>query len=100
MKELFREFEDVSPTVSCHLLRKTSFGIIYAFQFSFLTVLKKTKHRFVETMSSNTADALGLSRAILCNGKDMKSGFAFRYRETARIYMYVCMYYTYSTIWF
>ncbi|XP_064616079.1 PRKCA-binding protein-like isoform X1 [Liolophura sinensis] len=30
-------------------------------------VLKKTKHRFVETMSSNTADALGLSRAILCN---------------------------------
>lgn len=30
-------------------------------------VLKKAKHRIVETMSSNTADALGLSRAILCN---------------------------------
>jgi len=30
-------------------------------------VLKKVKHRVVETMSSGTADALGLSRAILCN---------------------------------
>ncbi|CAE1324609.1 PRKCA-binding protein [Acanthosepion pharaonis] len=30
-------------------------------------VLKKVKHRFVENMNSNTADALGLSRAILCN---------------------------------
>ena len=33
-------------------------------------VLKKMKHRVVEHMSSSTADALGLSRAILCNGKD------------------------------
>ena len=32
------------------------------------TVLKKVKHRMVESMSSSTADALGLSRAILCNG--------------------------------
>lgn len=32
-------------------------------------VLKKMKHRIVEHMSSSTADALGLSRAILCNGK-------------------------------
>lgn len=30
-------------------------------------VLKKVKHRFVENMSTATADALGLSRAILCN---------------------------------
>ncbi len=30
------------------------------------------KHRIVETMSSTTADALGLSRAILCNGKERK----------------------------
>ncbi|KAL3877603.1 hypothetical protein ACJMK2_035298 [Sinanodonta woodiana] len=30
-------------------------------------VLKKVKHRVVETLNSNTADALGLSRAILCN---------------------------------
>lgn len=30
-------------------------------------VLKKVKHRLVENMSSATADALGLSRAILCN---------------------------------
>lgn len=33
------------------------------------SVLKKVKHRLVENMSSGTADALGLSRAILCNGK-------------------------------
>ena len=31
-------------------------------------VLKKVKHKMVENMSSGTADALGLSRAILCNG--------------------------------
>ncbi|XP_045464412.1 PRKCA-binding protein isoform X2 [Harmonia axyridis] len=30
-------------------------------------ILKKMKHRLVENMSSSTADALGLSRAILCN---------------------------------
>lgn len=30
-------------------------------------ILKKMKHRIVEHMSSSTADALGLSRAILCN---------------------------------
>jgi len=30
-------------------------------------VLKKVKHKFVESMSSTTADTLGLSRAILCN---------------------------------
>lgn len=30
-------------------------------------VLKKVKHRLVESVSSGTADALGLSRAILCN---------------------------------
>jgi len=30
-------------------------------------VLKKIKHKVVENMNSNTADALGLSRAILCN---------------------------------
>lgn len=29
--------------------------------------MKKVKHRLVENMSSSTADALGLSRAILCN---------------------------------
>jgi len=35
-------------------------------------VLKKVKHRFVEGMSSSTADALGLSRAILCNDNLLK----------------------------
>ena len=30
-------------------------------------ILKKLKHRMVEQMDSSTADALGLSRAILCN---------------------------------
>ena len=34
----------------------------------FVLVMKKMKHRIVEHMSSTTADALGLSRAILCNG--------------------------------
>lgn len=37
--------------------------------FCFVSVLKKVKHRLVENMSSGTADALGLSRAILCNGE-------------------------------
>ena len=35
-------------------------------------ILKKVKHRFVENMSSSTADALGLSRAILCNDSLLK----------------------------
>lgn len=35
-------------------------------------ILKKVKHRFVERMSSSTADALGLSRAILCNDNLLK----------------------------
>lgn len=30
-------------------------------------IMKKIKHRLVENMSSGAADALGLSRAILCN---------------------------------
>lgn len=35
-------------------------------------VLKKIKHKVVESMSSSTADALGLSRAILCNDSLVK----------------------------
>lgn len=35
-------------------------------------ILKKVKHRLVENMSSSTADALGLSRAILCNDNLVK----------------------------
>lgn len=31
-------------------------------------ILKKLKHKMVDNMDSATADALGLSRAILCNG--------------------------------
>ncbi|CAB3383702.1 Hypothetical predicted protein [Cloeon dipterum] len=34
--------------------------------------LKKAKHRLVENMSTATADALGLSRAILCNDSLVK----------------------------
>ncbi|XP_069986823.1 PRKCA-binding protein isoform X1 [Penaeus vannamei] len=34
--------------------------------------MKKVKHRLVENMSSSTADALGLSRAILCNDSLVK----------------------------
>ncbi|XP_043213166.1 PRKCA-binding protein-like isoform X1 [Amphibalanus amphitrite] len=35
-------------------------------------VLKSVKHRLVEKMSASTADALGLSRAILCNDSLVK----------------------------
>ena len=35
-------------------------------------VLKKVKHKMVENMHSSTADALGLSRAILCNDSLIK----------------------------
>ncbi|XP_037074351.1 LOW QUALITY PROTEIN: PRKCA-binding protein-like [Pollicipes pollicipes] len=35
-------------------------------------ILKKVKHRLVENMSASTADALGLSRAILCNDSLVK----------------------------
>ncbi|XP_003746968.1 PRKCA-binding protein [Galendromus occidentalis] len=35
-------------------------------------VLKKVKHRIVDSMNSSTADALGLSRAILCNDSLVK----------------------------
>ena len=35
-------------------------------------VMKKLKHAMVENMSSSTADALGLSRAILCNDSLVK----------------------------
>ena len=34
-----------------------------------VSVLKKVKHRVVESLNSGTADAMGLSRAILCNGE-------------------------------
>lgn len=34
--------------------------------------LKKVKHKFVEGISSRTADSLGLSRAILCNDSLVK----------------------------
>jgi PRKCA-binding protein len=35
-------------------------------------VLKKMKHRLVDGMSTQTADSLGLSRAILCNDSLVK----------------------------
>nr|XP_027200177.1 PRKCA-binding protein-like isoform X2 [Dermatophagoides pteronyssinus] len=35
-------------------------------------ILKKLKHKMVENMDSSTADALGLSRAILCNDSLVK----------------------------
>ncbi|KAF7282867.1 hypothetical protein GWI33_001897 [Rhynchophorus ferrugineus] len=44
-------------------------------------VLKKMKHRLVENMSSSTADALGLSRAILCNDTLVKKMQELQYTE-------------------
>lgn len=35
-------------------------------------ILKKVKHRLVDNVTSSTADALGLSRAILCNDSLVK----------------------------
>lgn len=35
-------------------------------------ILKKVKHKMVENMTTSTADALGLSRAILCNDSLIK----------------------------
>lgn len=46
-----------------------TYSTLFLLFFFVHTVLKKVKHRVVENMSSSTADALGLSRAILCNGK-------------------------------
>lgn len=39
--------------------------------------MKKMKHRLVDNLSSATADALGLSRAILCNGTSSPNSFFF-----------------------
>ncbi|KAJ8319446.1 hypothetical protein KUTeg_004537 [Tegillarca granosa] len=47
-------------------------------------VLKKVKHRVVENMNTNTADALGLSRAILCNAfGEVFSGIGVREPQPA-----------------
>jgi len=65
-------------------------------------VLKKMKHRLVDNMSSETADALGLSRAILCNDSLIKrladlEGIEFMYeglcehiRQTAKALVDLC----------
>lgn len=65
-------------------------------------VLKKVKHRLVDNMSSVTADALGLSRAILCNDSLVKrlndlEGIEFMYhgicehiRQTAKAFVDLC----------
>lgn len=58
-----------------------------------VSVLKKVKHRLVENMSSGTADALGLSRAILCNGEPIIRGsvdilpFCISYISSQKIYL-------------
>lgn len=46
--------------------------------------LKKTKHRVVESMTSDTADAFGLSRAILCN--DLLVNKLSRLEQTSGLY--------------
>ena len=42
-------------------------------------VMKKVKHKMVENMTSSTADALGLSRAILCNDSLVKKLEVWKY---------------------
>nr|CAG4638455.1 EOG090X06GA [Cyclestheria hislopi] len=68
-------------------------------------ILKKVKHRLVENMSSSTADALGLSRAILCNDSLVKrleelkrtentySGLVEHTRRILRSYYDLCQVY-------
>jgi hypothetical protein len=65
-------------------------------------VLKKVKHRLVDNMSSVTADALGLSRAILCNDALVKRlndleaiefmyhGICEHIRQTAKAFVDLC----------
>ena len=42
-------------------------------------VMKKVKHKMVENMTSSTADALGPSRAILCNDSLVKKLEVWKY---------------------
>lgn len=56
-----------------HSICASRFHVLTRSTRVFISVLKKVKHRLVENMSSGTADALGLSRAILCNGKAVNS---------------------------
>uniref|UniRef100_A0A8C1RD60 PRKCA-binding protein n=1 Tax=Cyprinus carpio TaxID=7962 RepID=A0A8C1RD60_CYPCA len=54
-------------------------------------VLKKVKHRLVENMSSGTADALGLSRAILCNGQIITTVSSLMHYNTG-FYVHPCLF--------
>lgn len=68
-------------------------------------ILKKVKHRIVENMSSTTADALGLSRAILCNDtlvkkleelertESMYKGLADHTKQMLRAFFEMCQVY-------
>ena len=39
---------------------------------SFVSAMKKLKHKIVEKMKESTADTLGITRAVLVNGKNRK----------------------------
>ncbi|XP_053205023.1 PRKCA-binding protein-like [Panonychus citri] len=68
-------------------------------------ILKKVKHRICEKMSSDTADALGLSRAMLCNDslirkleelelmELMYKGIIERTRDLLKAHLEVCYVY-------
>jgi hypothetical protein len=57
-----------------------------------LLAMKKVKHRLVEKMNESTADSLGLSRAVLVNGKLITtSSYAcmYMYRVQSHVFVHV-----------
>ncbi|VDM98863.1 unnamed protein product [Thelazia callipaeda] len=66
---------------------KIGFNILHPEPFQGHTLdiaLKKMKHRVIESMASETADALGLSRAMLCN--DLMLQKLNRLEHTSQMY--------------
>ncbi|KHN79478.1 PRKCA-binding protein [Toxocara canis] len=57
----------LSRRVEIYETRESKLSLIHVKGHTLDIALKKVKHRVVESMASDTADALGLSRAILCN---------------------------------
>ena len=53
-------------------------------------VMKKVKHKMVENMTSSTADALGLSRAILCNDSLVKKLEVWKYSSFVAVLLISC----------
>ena len=53
--------------------------------------MKKVKHRLVEKMNESTADSLGLSRAVLVNGKSLTT-FNMYMKPYIIVLLFICVY--------